>query len=78
MFASCDKLEAHPLYYTREQIPVTMVTQDDRRQLNAWIYFLKDFKPELLNKEYIDDYDADGEHRSVLFRIHHPLFITDI
>ena len=62
MFASCDKLESHPHYYTREQIPVTMVTQDDGRQLNPWIYFLKDFKPELLNRECIDDYDTNGDH----------------
>ena len=26
-------------------------------------------------ESYYYDYDADGEHRSVLFRIHNPLFI---
>ena len=28
--------------------------------------------------DYYDDYDADGEKRSVLFRIHHPQYITNI
>ena len=27
---------------------------------------------------YYDDYDADGENRTVLFRIHHPKYITNI
>ena len=59
MLSKMDELECHPTYYTRLETPVIL---EDSTQSNPWIYFLPNFKPELLELETIDDYSSYGAH----------------
>lgn len=59
MLSKMDELECHPSYYTRVQ---TLVILEDGSKLNPWIYFIMDYKPELLKLNTYDNYSSYGEH----------------
>ncbi|XP_054164808.1 gamma-glutamylaminecyclotransferase C-like [Oppia nitens] len=54
-----DKFECHPTYYKRLETPVIL---EDGSQMSPWIYFLLDFKPEMLNLITYGNYDSYGDH----------------
>ncbi|XP_018320161.1 putative gamma-glutamylcyclotransferase CG2811 isoform X2 [Agrilus planipennis] len=56
-----DILEEHPDYYEREKRNVRSLNGDDEI-MNVWIYFIKRFKPELLNNPMYDNYSSNGSH----------------
>lgn len=55
-----DILEDHPNFYVREKNEV--ITCDDNKSSEVWIYFLKKFKPELLSKQMFETYNSKGSH----------------
>jgi len=60
MLKHLDVLEEHPTFYTRE--PEKIVLCIDDVELESWIYLLKKFKPELLEREHFADYSSSGAH----------------
>lgn len=64
MLAKFDELECHPDYYTRIQEEVQMISKNgsNGKLIRPWIYFLKNFRQELLALPYLDDYSSDGSH----------------
>lgn len=54
-----DELEDHPNYYIRQQEPVKC---KDGSECTTWIYFLKNFIDDLLNKEFLETYSNEGPH----------------
>lgn len=55
-----DILEDHPNYYIRE--PCQVRSLDENSSITAWIYFIKNFKPELLKKQMFESYSNNGNH----------------
>uniref|UniRef100_A0A131XL02 Gamma-glutamylcyclotransferase family protein n=1 Tax=Hyalomma excavatum TaxID=257692 RepID=A0A131XL02_9ACAR len=66
MLAVLDEFEAHPKYYlrTEEDVELTRKSNDEEttKKLKAWIYFLKDYREELLKKPCIANYSSKGDH----------------
>lgn len=60
VLADLDILEDHPNYYIREQHQVQSL--DDNSSITAWIYFIKNFKPELLKKQTFESYSNNDNH----------------
>jgi len=60
MFQNFDELEDYPHFYSRDQISVTLL--DTNETMQAWIYLIKSFKPELLKLPFITDYSSTGLH----------------
>ncbi|KAH9629448.1 hypothetical protein HF086_015778 [Spodoptera exigua] len=66
--ASCPRarhfLEDHPNYYVREidDIVVKNTLSKHSQTEKCWVYFLKNFKPELLQRPFYDNYDSLGSH----------------
>lgn len=61
VLSDLDELEEHPNFYTREKYNVKC-TNADSSDLNVWIYFIKRFKPELLNSTMLENYSSKGPH----------------
>ncbi|KAL0279126.1 UNVERIFIED_CONTAM: hypothetical protein PYX00_000742 [Menopon gallinae] len=59
MLAALDILEDHPSFYIREVEKVNLNSTDT---LDCWIYFIKNFKPELLTQERFKEYHSNGDH----------------
>jgi len=55
-----DVLEEHPTFYTRELEKIVLCSDDV--ELESWIYLMKNFKPEMLEREYFADYSSSGAH----------------
>lgn len=55
-----DVLEDHPNFYVRETH--TVKNLDNATEITAWIYFIKKFKPDLLNRPMYESYSNNGEH----------------
>ncbi|KAH8023488.1 hypothetical protein HPB51_014737 [Rhipicephalus microplus] len=66
MLSMLDDFESHPKYYlrTEEDIELTSKSNDEKtkKRLRAWIYFLKDYREELLQRPYIANYSSKGDH----------------
>lgn len=66
MLEMLDDFECHPKYYlrTEEDIELTSKSNDEKtkKELKAWIYFLKDYREELLQRPYIANYSSKGDH----------------
>ncbi|XP_077524418.1 gamma-glutamylaminecyclotransferase-like isoform X2 [Amblyomma americanum] len=66
MLATLDDFECHPKYYVRTEEDVEMsADQPDekcKKRLKAWIYFLKNYREELLQRPHIADYSSKGNH----------------
>jgi len=60
MLKHLDILEEHPTFYTRELEKIVLCTDDV--ELESWIYLLKKFKPEMLEREHFADYSSSGAH----------------
>lgn len=57
-----DYLEDHPNYYVREQYDVQRVDAPDQATEKVWIYMIKSFKKELLNRPFFESYSNNGSH----------------
>ncbi|KAJ8707245.1 hypothetical protein PYW08_011379 [Mythimna loreyi] len=64
MLSKLDILEDHPNYYVREidDITVTDAVTKNQESVQCWVYFLKNFKEELLLRPRFDSYSATGPH----------------
>lgn len=54
-----DELENHPALYVRQLKPFLL---PDGKEMEAWVYLLKKFKPEMLELEFYESYDSEGAH----------------
>lgn len=58
-----DDFEGHPQYYVRTEEEVEGVDLKGKGICQrAWIYFLKSYKQELLNRPHLEDYSSKGDH----------------
>lgn len=62
MLEKLDVLEDHPNFYIREIEEVELINSKEDKIVKCWIYFLKKFKPSLLNEEYLKEYHSTGSH----------------
>ncbi|KFM65303.1 Gamma-glutamylaminecyclotransferase, partial [Stegodyphus mimosarum] len=66
MLTELDILECHPKYYTRMIESVELITNENEpsegKILKSWIYFLKNFRPELLELPHLEEYSSKGPH----------------
>ncbi|XP_022817281.1 putative gamma-glutamylcyclotransferase CG2811 isoform X2 [Spodoptera litura] len=64
MLSKLDILEDHPNYYIREidDIVIKDTLSQCPQEEKCWVYFLKNFKPELLKRPYMDNYSSNGSH----------------
>ncbi|XP_063908247.1 putative gamma-glutamylcyclotransferase CG2811 isoform X2 [Zophobas morio] len=60
VFANLDILEDHPNYYIREEREVQCL--EDNKKVTTWIYFIKNFKSELLKQTTFESYSSEGPH----------------
>lgn len=54
-----DELENHPVLYVRQ---VQRFEIADGRIAEAWVYLLKQYKPEMLELEFYESYESEGIH----------------
>lgn len=54
-----DELENHPTLYVRQ---VQKFETTEGTAIEAWIYLLKQYKPEMLDLEFYESYDSEGSH----------------
>ncbi|XP_075548101.1 gamma-glutamylaminecyclotransferase-like isoform X3 [Dermacentor variabilis] len=67
MLATLDDFESHPKYYVRSEEDIELLTRQlndekTKKKLKAWIYFLKDYREELLQRPYLASYSSKGDH----------------
>ncbi|XP_054927380.1 uncharacterized protein [Dermacentor andersoni] len=67
MLATLDDFESHPKYYVRSEEDIELLTSQlndkkTKKKLKAWIYFLKDYREELLQRPYLASYSSKGDH----------------
>ncbi|RZB39589.1 gamma-glutamylcyclotransferase [Asbolus verrucosus] len=60
VFANLDILEDHPNFYVREEREIQPLGDD--RKIKSWIYFIKNFKEEILNQPTYENYSSEGPH----------------
>ncbi|KAK7792149.1 hypothetical protein R5R35_000416 [Gryllus longicercus] len=58
MLKHLDVLEEHPDFYVREIREV----QSENKRIDAWVYFIKKFRPNLLNEPFLEEYSSYGSH----------------
>ncbi|XP_064471248.1 gamma-glutamylaminecyclotransferase C-like isoform X2 [Ornithodoros turicata] len=61
MLETLDKLECHPDYYERTMEEVEILGKESTITTAA-IYFLKKYKPVLMEKPYLETYSSEGDH----------------
>lgn len=58
-----DEFECHPRYYVRKEEEVDLVDHEGRTvRQRVWIYFLKNYRQELLSKTFLEEYSSKGNH----------------
>ncbi len=57
--AKLDELENHPTLYVRQ---VHSFEAADGKIIEAWIYLLREYKPEMLELEFYESYSSEGSH----------------
>ncbi|XP_045508477.1 putative gamma-glutamylcyclotransferase CG2811 isoform X3 [Colias croceus] len=64
MLSKLDILEDHPKWYVREidDILVKKPGSNDEEIVKCWVYFLKNFRPELLKRQLFECYSSSGTH----------------
>lgn len=67
MLATLDDFESHPKYYVRSEEDIELLTsqlndEKTKKKLKAWIYFLKDYREDLLQRPYLASYSSKGDH----------------
>lgn len=60
VLANLDTLEDHPTFYVREEKQVENVANNTT--ITAWIYFIKEFKSELLQRQMYESYSNSAPH----------------
>ncbi len=58
--AKLDELENHPTLYERQVH--SFETTADGKMIEAWIYLLREYKPEMLELEFYESYSSEGSH----------------
>lgn len=61
VLSNLDILEDHPNYYIREQHTIKCLNEQGD-PIQAWIYFIKKFKPDLLKQPMFENYSSSGSH----------------
>jgi len=67
MLSNLDILEEYPKLYTRRQEKIIIKDQNLERTIEAWTYFLIEFRSEMLSLPYLDDYSSTGPHNLPYF-----------
>ncbi|XP_037574094.1 gamma-glutamylaminecyclotransferase isoform X1 [Dermacentor silvarum] len=67
MLAMLDDFESHPKYYVRSEEEIELLAsksndEKTKKKIKAWIYFLKDYREELLQRPYLANYSSKGDH----------------
>nr|XP_053621475.1 putative gamma-glutamylcyclotransferase CG2811 isoform X2 [Plodia interpunctella]XP_053621476.1 putative gamma-glutamylcyclotransferase CG2811 isoform X2 [Plodia interpunctella] len=62
MLSKLDKLEGHPNYATREIDDIEVMRRQGNEIIKCWVYFLKQFKVELLSVPHLENYTSSGSH----------------
>jgi gamma-glutamylaminecyclotransferase len=68
MLTNLDILEEYPKLYTRREEEIKVIQEQPNGLpslppvIFAWTYFLSDFRPELLQKPFLDSYSSEGPH----------------
>ncbi|CAF4833927.1 unnamed protein product [Pieris macdunnoughi] len=64
MLSKLDILEDHPKWYIREIDDIIVKTQGTNKEeiMKCWVYFLKNFRSDLLRKQLYDNYSSSGAH----------------
>ncbi|XP_072937633.1 putative gamma-glutamylcyclotransferase CG2811 isoform X2 [Epargyreus clarus] len=64
MLSKLDILEDHPNYYIRtmDDIIIERNRSLEKEVVCCWVYFLMNFKPELLNKQQFENYSSSDTH----------------
>ncbi|CAH0717119.1 unnamed protein product, partial [Brenthis ino] len=63
MLEKLDILEDHPNFYIRETDEIVADKGCcEPETVKCWVYFLKNFRPELLSKPVLESYSASGDH----------------
>ncbi|KAK9503628.1 hypothetical protein O3M35_010148 [Rhynocoris fuscipes] len=62
MLKNLDTLEDHPNFYIRKEDDIKLNSGEIHK---CWIYFIVNFKPELLKKEMYENYSSSGLHNLV-------------
>ncbi|XP_045457686.1 putative gamma-glutamylcyclotransferase CG2811 isoform X2 [Melitaea cinxia] len=62
MLSKLDILEDHPNYYIRVIDDIIVNNAGKEEIEKCWVYFLKNFRPELLAKEQFENYTSEGSH----------------
>ncbi|XP_052742835.1 putative gamma-glutamylcyclotransferase CG2811 isoform X2 [Bicyclus anynana] len=62
MLSKLDILEDHPNYYVREIDDIVIKLDSHEEIVKCWVYFLKNFRPELLSKQQFENYSSSGSH----------------
>ncbi|XP_068621972.1 putative gamma-glutamylcyclotransferase CG2811 [Battus philenor] len=80
MLAKLDILEDHPNYYIREIDNVEIMKSDtnETQKIKCWIYFLKNFKEELLSRQMLENYSSSGSHGMPYLESNNESTIDDI
>jgi len=60
MLAKLDELEDHPNYYQRRI--ETVIKNDDKKEIDCWIYILKQYKEEMLKLPMLSNYRSEDDH----------------
>ncbi|KAJ2938347.1 hypothetical protein O0L34_g13269 [Tuta absoluta] len=78
MLGNLDILEDHPKYYVREIDDILVKNGDTTETVQAWVYFLKKFKPNLLSREKMEDYSSKGPHGLVYMESNNESTVEDL
>ncbi|OWR51813.1 hypothetical protein KGM_210201 [Danaus plexippus plexippus] len=62
MLSKLDILEDHPNYYVREVDDIVPISGSQSENVKCWVYFLKNFRQELLSKQQFECYSSNGDH----------------
>ncbi|XP_014363973.2 putative gamma-glutamylcyclotransferase CG2811 isoform X1 [Papilio machaon] len=64
MMSNLDILEDHPNYYIREidNIDIKKPGTNEKEIIKCWVYFMKNFKEELLFNQMFQNYSSTGSH----------------
>ena len=58
-----DDFESHPTYYERMEEDIVVDSGSSGPEtLRCWVYFMKNYKPEMLELEAMACYDSKGPH----------------
>lgn len=60
VLANLDILEGHPHFYTREKQNFLTLNVENGNAIEAYVYFVKNFKPHLLNEEMLETFSTNN------------------